>query len=142
VDVTVAPVPGVSAGVHASAGLDSGVEVGAAWHAGLLGSGTLAVDVANPAADALVGAHVVVDLSSGARPTSLLGTTCRATDPSLVGAVLSLLASLTCDLAAVAPRDAATLELPLAVLGSGQSATIRVLAGGVDLASTTVDLAR
>jgi RNA polymerase sigma factor (sigma-70 family) len=142
VDVTVAPVPGVSAGVHASAGLDSGVEVGAAWHAGLLGSGTLAVDVANPAADALVGAHVVVDLSPGARPTSLLGTTCRATDPSLVGAVLSLLASLTCDLAAVAPRDAATLELPLAVLGSGQSATIRVLAGGVDLASTTVDLAR
>ena len=84
VDVTVAPVPGVSAGVHARAGLDSGVEVGAAWHAGLLGSGTLAVDVANPAADALVGAHLVVDLSPGARPTSLLGTTCRATDPSLV----------------------------------------------------------
>jgi hypothetical protein len=142
VDVTVAPVPGVSAGVHASAGLASGVEVGAAWHAGLLGSGTLAIDVANPAADALVGAHVVVDLSPGARPTSLLGTTCRATDPSLVGAVLSLLASLTCDLAVVAPRDAATLELPLAVLGSGEAATIRVLAGGVDLASTTVDLAR
>jgi RNA polymerase sigma factor (sigma-70 family) len=142
VDVTVGPVPGVSAGVQASAGLASGVEVAAAWHAGLLGSGTLAVDVANPAADALVGAQVVVDLSPGARPTSLLGTTCRATDPGLVGAVLSLLASLTCDLAAVAPRDAATLEVPLAVLGSGQSATIRVLAGGVDLASTTVALAR
>jgi RNA polymerase sigma factor (sigma-70 family) len=142
VDVTVEPVPGVSAGVQASASLTAGVEVQAAWHAGLLGSGTLAVDVANPAADALVGAQVVVDLSPGARPTSLLGTTCRATDPGLVGAVLSLLASLTCDLAAVPPGDAATLELPLGVLGSGQAATVRVVAAGVDLASTTVDLAR
>ena len=124
------------------AGLDDGIEVRAAWHAGLLGGGTLAVDVANPAADALVGAHVVVDLSDRRPATSLLGTTCRATDPSLVGAVLSLLGSLTCDLAAVGPSDAATLELPLAVLGSGQSATIRVLAGGVELASTTVALAR
>jgi hypothetical protein len=85
---------------------------------------------------------VVVDLSPGARPTSLLGTTCRATDPGLVGAVLSLLASLTCELAAVAPGDAATLELPLGVLGSGQAATVRVVSAGVDLASTTVDLAR
>jgi RNA polymerase sigma factor (sigma-70 family) len=142
VDVTVEPVPGVSAGVQAGASLTTGVEVQAAWHAGLLGGGTLAVDVANPAADALVGAQVVVDLSPGARPTSLLGTTCRATDPGLVGAVLSLLASLTCDLTAVAPGDSATLELPLGVLGSGQAATIRVVAAGVDLASTTVDLAR
>jgi RNA polymerase sigma factor (sigma-70 family) len=141
VDVTVGPVPGVLDGAQAHVGLADGVEVRASWRAGLLGGGTLMVDVANSADEALVGAQVVIDLPPGARPTSLVGTACRASDPGLVGAVLSLLASLTCDLAAVAPRDAAALELPLAVLGSGQSATIRVVAGGVDVASATVALA-
>ena len=84
----------------------------------------------------------MVDLSPGARPTSLLGTTCHATDPGLVGAVLSLLGSLTCGLGAVGSSDATTVSLPLAVLGSGQTAHARVIDAGVELASTTVDLAR
>jgi RNA polymerase sigma factor (sigma-70 family) len=141
VDVTVGPVPGVLDGAQAHVGLDDGVEVRAAWHAGLLGRGTLAIDVVNPTNEALVGARVVVDLSSGARPTSLVGTNCRATDPGLVGAVLSLLGSLTCDLAALSPGDATTLGIPLAVPVSGQSARIRAVSGEVDLADTIVDLA-
>ena len=54
--------------------------------------------------------------------------------------MLSLLGSLTCDLALLAPSDDATLAVPLAVLGNGQTASVRVIAGGVELASTTVDL--
>ena len=139
-DVTVAPLPGVGVDAQAGVGLAEGVELRAAWRAAALGTGTLAVDVANAASDALVGADLVVDLSPGARPTSLVGT-CHATDPGLVGAVLSLLGSLTCDLAAIGPSDGATLSLPLAVLGAGQTASVRVIAGGVELAATTVDLA-
>lgn len=140
VDVTVAPLPGVAADAQVGVGPTQGVTLDAAWRAGLLGAGTLAVDVANAASDALVGAAVVVDLSPGARPTSLLGTPCHATDPGLIGAVLSLLGSLTCDLALLAPSDDATLAVPLAVLGNGQTASVRVIAGGVELASTTIDL--
>jgi RNA polymerase sigma factor (sigma-70 family) len=140
VDVTVAPLPGVAVDAQVGAGPTQGVTLDAAWRAGLLGAGTLAVDVANVASDALVGAAVVVDLSPGARPSSLLGIPCHATDPGLIGAVLSLLGSLTCDLALLAPSDDATLAVPLAVLGNGQTASVRVIAGGVELASTTIDL--
>ena len=141
-DVPLPVVPGGGVEAQVGAGLAEGVDIDAAWRAGVLGTGSLALDVANAGTDALVGAALVVDLSSGARPTSLLGTSCHATDPGLVGAVLSLLGSLTCDLVALAPTDAATLDLPLAVLGSGQTASVRLIAGGVEVASTTVDLAR
>ncbi len=141
-DVPLPVVPGGGVEAQVEAGLAEGVDIDAAWRAGVLGTGSLALDVANAGTDALVGAALVVDLSPGARPTSLLGTSCHATDPGLVGAVLSLLGSLTCDLVALAPTDAATLDLPLAVLGSGQTASVRLIAGGVEVASTTVDLAR
>ena len=140
VDVTVAPLPGVAVDAQVGVGPTEGVTLDAAWRAGLLGAGTLAVDVANAASEALVGAVVVVDLSPGARPTSLSGIPCHATDPGLIGAVLSLLGSLTCDLALLAPSDDATLAVPLAVLGNGQTASVRIVAGGVELASTTIDL--
>ena len=141
-DVPLPVVPGGGVEAQVEAGLAEGVDIDAVWRAGVLGTGSLALDVANAGTDALVGAALVVDLSPGARPTSLLGTSCHATDPGLVGAVLSLLGSLTCDLVALAPTDAATLDLPLAVLGSGQTASVRLIAGGVEVASTTVDLAR
>ncbi len=142
VEVPLAPIPGGGVDAQVGAGLATGVDLHATWRAGALGTGTLALDVANPDADALVDARLVVDLSPGARPTSLLGTTCHATDPGLVGAVLSLLGSLTCGLGAIGPSDATTVSLPLAVLGSGQTAQVRVVDAGVELASTTVDLAR
>ncbi len=142
VEVPLAPIPGGGVDAQVGAGLTRGVQVLATWRAGALGTGTLALDVANPDADALVDAQLVVDLSPGARPTSLLGTTCHATDPGLVGAVLSLLGSLTCGLGAVGSSDATTVSLPLAVLGSGQTAHARVIEAGVEVASTTVDLTR
>ena len=140
VPLPVAPGGGVEAQV--GAGLAEGVDIDAAWRAGVLGTGSLALEVANAGTDTLAGAALVVDLSPGARATSLLGTTCHATDPALIGAVLSLLGSLTCDLAAVAPADGTTLDLPLAVLGSDQTASVRVVAGGTEVAATTVDLVR
>ena len=103
VDVPLPVVPGGGVEAQVGAGLAEGVDIDAAWRAGVLGTGSLALDVANAGTDALVGAALVVDLSPGARPTSLLGTSCHATDPGLVGAVLSLLGSLTCDLVALAP---------------------------------------
>jgi len=141
-DLPLAVVPGGGVDAQVGAGLASGVEVRADWRAGALGTGSLTVEVVNPEADPLVGAELVVDLSPGARPTSLGGTTCRATDPGLIGAVLSLLGSLTCALADVGPSEGATLALPVAVLGSGQTASIRLVAGGAEVAATTVDLVR
>jgi RNA polymerase sigma factor (sigma-70 family) len=134
------PVPGVEIDVDAGVAPDRGVELDASWRAGLLGRGTLAVELVNPGTDALAGGEVVIDLSAGARATSLAGTACQASDPSLVGAVLDLLGSLTCSLGTVAGGGETSFGLPLMTVGTGPTATVRVVAAGDALASTVVPL--
>ena len=51
VDVTVAPLPGVAVDAQVGVGPTQGVTLDAAWRAGVLGAGTLAVDVANAASE-------------------------------------------------------------------------------------------
>ena len=138
--VGLSPLPGVDVDAQVAAGLADGVDLRAAWRAGVLGTGDLVLTVLNDGSSALVGGQLVVDLSPGAHATSLLGGTCRASDGGLVGVVVDLLRSLTCGLAEVGAADDAALSLPLSVLGGGQTATVHLVAGGVEVASTVVDL--
>ncbi len=140
----------VSVGLGEGAGVDVGADVGvsphegvtldASWQAGLLGTGTLDVDVADPGTGTLAGAELVVELSPGAHAVSLSGTSCGPTDPTLVGVVVNLLRSLTCALGRI--TGSAELRLGLVVTGPRQSATVRLEHEGRVLASTTVALGR
>ena len=138
--VGLAPAPGVEVDAQVAAGLAEGVDLRAAWRAGVLGTGNLALEVLNPGPAPLVGGELVVDLSPGAHATSLLGGTCRATDSGVVGVVVDLLRSLTCRLTEVGAASDTSLSLPLSVVGAGQTATVRLVAGGAEVASTVVDL--
>lgn len=142
VDVSVG-VAGTDIGIGADVevGLTNGITVNGAWTVSPLGTGTLAIRVANPGSSALVDAEVVVDLSPGAAPTTLLGTGCESPDSGLIDVVVGLLRSLTCGLDDVAAQGGVSVALPLAVVGRDQSATIRVVDGQTVLASVVVPLA-
>ena len=131
---------GVDVGADVGVGPQQGVTLDARWRAGLLGSGTLDVDVANAGTGTLAGAQLVVELSPGAHAVSLSGTSCGPTDPTLVGVVVNLLRSLTCTLGRI--TGTTELRLGLLVAAPDQSATVRLEHQGRVLASTTVALGR
>ncbi|MGH9259922.1 MAG: hypothetical protein ACRD08_08505, partial [Acidimicrobiales bacterium] len=126
------------------AGIDLGVELGGTsgvsldvgWTAALLGAGTLDVAVANPGSDQLVDVEVVVDLSSGAWVTSLLGSGCEPPDGALLDVVVGLLRTVTCELR----NGGAHLVLPLQAASAGETATVVVRSGGGVLDSAIVPL--
>jgi RNA polymerase sigma factor (sigma-70 family) len=131
-------------GVDAGIEVGPGVELDASWSSALLGTGTLTIDVLNPAGagGGTVSALAVdIQLSPQARATTLLSSGCRASDPRLIGVVLSLVGALTCTLGNLTTGAGATLDLPLHVSGSGQTATVVLRAGDQVLDSTVVALA-
>ncbi len=136
-------VGGSDVGVRADVGVgpETGITVDGAWSVGPLGTGTLAIDVVNPGSAALLDAEVVVDLSSGAAATTLVGSGCDPSDPGLLDLVLGLLRSLTCGIDEVAAHSGISVALPLTVVGQDQSATLRLQDGATVLASAVVRLA-
>jgi RNA polymerase sigma factor (sigma-70 family) len=137
-------VPDLRAEAEVDLGVDLGVDgrvtVDGTWTVGPLGTGTLALVVANPRATTLADAEVLVELSPGAQVTTLLGSGCDGTGTAVLDGALSALRSLTCGLEDVAAHDTASVTLPLTVVGPGQTATIRVQAGSQVLATTAVPL--
>lgn len=128
------PVAGIDLGVEL--GGTSGVSLDVGWTAALLGAGTLDVAVANPGSDQLVDVEVVVDLSSGAWVTSLLGSGCEPPAGALLDVVVGLLRTVTCELG----NGGAHLVLPLQAAGAGETATVVVRSGGGVLDSAIVPL--
>jgi hypothetical protein len=94
------------------------------------------VAVVNPGSDQLVDVEVVVDLSSGARVTSLLGSGCEPPDRALLDVVVGLLRTVTCELG----DSGAHLVLPLQAAGADETATVVLRSGGGVLDSAVVPL--
>lgn len=139
--IELSALPGVEVDAQAAGAVGEGVDLLAAWRAGPLGAGELALEVLNRGTSPLVDARLVVDLSPAAHATSLLGDTCRATDGRLLGTDLTLVRSMTCELHEVAPAGGTTVSLPVSVSGTGQTATVRLIAGAHEVASTVGQLA-
>ena len=138
--VELSPLPGTVIEAQAGGALGEGVDLSAAWRSGLLGTGQLVVEVLNRDTSPLSQVELLVDLSPAARATSLLGDTCRAGDGGLLGVDLALVRSLVCELPEVAAAGEATLSLPVSVSGTEQAATVRLMGGGAEVASTVVQL--
>jgi hypothetical protein len=65
---------------------------------------------------------------------------CQASDPSLIGAVVSLIGALTCPLGDLVAGGAAAIDVPLRVSRPGQTATVALRAGAEVLDMAEVDL--
>jgi RNA polymerase sigma factor (sigma-70 family) len=120
VGVDAGPVLDLDAGVE----VGPGVEIDASWTSSLLGTGTLTVDVLNPEEGAAAALTMDIQLSSHARATTLLSSGCQASDPGLIGVVLSLVGALTCTLGELTTGAGATVDVPLHVSGPGETAAV------------------
>lgn len=136
------PAADVQVSADVEVGLETGIAVDASWTVGPVGTGTLAVAVANSGHAALVDGEIVVDLSPGAHATTLLGTGCDASDPPLLDLGLSLLRRLTCRIDDVAAQSGVGVTIPLAVVGPDQLATVSVRRAPEVLATAVVPLAQ
>ena len=136
VGVDAGPVLGVDAGVQ----VGPGVELDASWAGSLLGAGTVTVHVQNPDGGTVSALAVDIQLSPHARATTLLSSGCKASDPGLVGVVLSLVDALTCTVGNLAAGAGATIDVPLHVSAPGETATAVLRAGDEVLDRTVVAL--
>lgn len=145
---TAAPGVTVDAGVGVGVGVDAGgidaqaqvdLRVSAAWQPGLLGSGTLEVEVANQGQ--LTAGDVTIDVTMGAG-AGISGPTvgCVTTPGDIVGSVTSLLRQVTCPLLAIAGDGSADASFPLLVT-LDTSATVTLSHEGRVVTTRTVRLA-